>query len=102
MPTEASAFVERCNPRLIFLVFRPDKEFSVRHPIGKLAHVHAAFCPALAGLAAIIMLLEIFHRISGKTHRVVRAPALGLRDRKSKRLTSVTNEQLVIRLLLEQ
>src|SRR3546814_1983979 len=25
------------------------------------------------------MLLEIFHRISGKTHRVVRAPALGFR-----------------------
>src|SRR3546814_820856 len=79
MPTEASAFVERCNPGLILPVFRPDKEFSGRHPIGKLAHVHAVFCPALAGLAAIIMLLEIFHRISGKTHRVVRAPALGFR-----------------------
>src|SRR3546814_11397686 len=63
MPTEAPAFVERCNPRLIFPVFRPDKEFSGRHPIGKLAHVHAVFCPALAGLAAIIMLLEISHRI---------------------------------------
>src|SRR3546814_16854233 len=56
MPTEASAFVERCNPGLILPVFRPDKEFSGRHPIGKLAHVHAVFCPALAGLAAIIKL----------------------------------------------
>src|SRR3546814_3642232 len=64
MPTEASAFVERCNPGLILPVFRPDKEFSGRHPIGKLAHVHAVFCPVLAGLAAILLLLEIFHRIS--------------------------------------
>src|SRR3546814_12264032 len=79
MPTEASAFVERCNPSLIFPVFRPAKEFSGRHPIGKLAPVHAVFCPALAGLAAIIMLLELFHRISGKTQRLVRAPALGFR-----------------------